>query len=189
MQNIPCVILCGGKSSRMQKDKCFLEFRGKSLVRYQFDRMSWFFEKVFISCKVDKFNGEFSELIFDIDILGKSLYSPMLALYSILKHFERGFVFIIAVDMPFVSEKSIQTLINECSNKLIIVAQSGEKKHFLCGLYHSSLAPLCLEFLRKDIHKIQLLSQNVQSQFVKFEDEEEWTNLNSVQDYEQCKNA
>ena len=189
MRNIPCVILCGGKSSRMQKDKCFLEFQGKSLVRYQFDRMSQLFDIVYLSCKMDKFNGEFSELIFDTDMLGENLYSPMLALYSIFRYFEKHFVFVIPVDMPFVSKKSIQVLINECFDALVITAQSGEKHHFLCGLYHSSLAPLCLELLHKNIHKIEALSQNAQSKFVKFEDEKEWVNLNSPQDYERYKNA
>lgn len=189
MQNIPCVILCGGKSSRMQKDKCFLEFMGKNLARYQFDKMSKLFDKVFISCKSDKFKGELSEFIFDEDILGQNCYSPMLALYSILKHFRNSFVFIIAVDMPFVSKESIQTLMKKPFDAKIIIAKSADKEHFLCGLYHSSLFSLCLELLQKNIHKMRALSQNVPSKIVEFSNEKEWANLNEPQDYEYYKNA
>lgn len=188
MQKIPCVILCGGKSSRMQRDKCFLEFEGKTLVRYQFDKMSGFFERVFLSCKADKFSGEFSSLIFDERNFG-DIYSPMLALHSILRHFDDEFVFIIAVDMPFVSFKSIERLINKRQNALIVSAQSGDKQHLLCGLYHSSLAPLCAEFVRKDIHKMRALSQSVACKVLKFEDNKEWANLNRPCDYEEAKNV
>ncbi len=64
---MPCVLLCGGKSSRMGADKCFLKFGGQSLVKWQFERLCGLFENVFISCKNDKFGGEFEEkmLIFD----------------------------------------------------------------------------------------------------------------------------
>lgn len=188
MQNIPCVILCGGKSSRMNEDKCFLEFKGKTLVRYQFDRMSEFFRKVYLSCKSDKFGAEFSSLIFDERNFG-DIYSPMLALYSILRRFDDEYVFIIAVDMPFVSFQSIQSLIDERENALIISAQSGDKQHLLCGLYHSSLAPLCAEFLRKNTHKMRALSQSVACKVLKFEDNKEWANLNRPCDYEGAKNA
>lgn len=189
MQKIPCVILCGGKSSRMQQDKCFLEFMGKNLARYQFDKMSKLFDKVFISCKNDKFKGEFSEFIFDEDILGQNFYSPMLALYSILKHFQDSFVFIIAVDMPFVSKESIQILMKEPFDTQIIIAKSANKEHFLCGLYHSSLFSLCLELLHKNIHKIRVLSQNAPSKIIEFTNEKEWANLNEPQDYEYYKNV
>ena len=188
MQNIPCVILCGGKSSRMQRDKCFLEFGGKSLVRYQFEKMSEFFNRVFLSCKADKFGGEFNSLIFDEREFGE-IHSPMLAMYSILKYFDDEFVFVIAVDMPFVKFQSIERLILQSKNTLIVAAQSAGKQHLLCGLYHSSLAPLCAEFLRKDIHKMRALSQSVPHKITKFADDKEWTNLNSPQDYESVKNA
>lgn len=189
MQNIPCVILCGGKSSRMQRDKCFLRFKHKSLVRYQYDKMSGLFKRVFISCKEDKFKGEFSQMIFDEKLFGADFHSPMLALYSILKSFENSFVFIIAVDMPFVSKDSIQALIKRTFKARIILAKTKNKEHFLCGLYHSSLASLCLDLLNKNIHKIRTLSQNAPTEFVEFAHTKEWANLNSPQDYELFKNA
>lgn len=67
MSEIPCVILAGGRSARMGADKCFLDFKAKSLIEWQFEKMSKLFASVFISCKADKFGGKFGEktLIFD----------------------------------------------------------------------------------------------------------------------------
>ena len=251
---IPCVLLCGGKSSRMGADKCFLKFRGQSLVKWQFERLCALFENVFISCKNDKFGGEFEEkmLIFDKNLgfnanLGANLgensspvlnlnenlsqnldsaanlnsqnanfrinskqnlqkganfrenssknprksedFSPMLALYSVLRHFQRGFVFIIAVDMPFLSKDSIARLILQANSAQIILPRTANKEHFLCGLYESAIFPLCLEFLQNKNHKIRLLTQKVATKFVNFSDESEFLNLNTPQDYERAKNA
>lgn len=274
MSEIPCVILAGGRSARMGADKCFLDFKAKSLIEWQFEKMSKLFASVFISCKADKFGGKFGEktLIFDENLeflnqnsknaLNSNLnsqsanlrvnlnanssanlnsqganssinsalsqishqnssvnsmssqisrensalnadlakpkrekmadFSSMLALYSVLKAFENKFVFIIGVDTPFVSEKSIQRLILSANEALMIVPSVANRAHFLCALYHSQIAPLCLKCLQNGVHKISALSQNLPPnalKFVEFSDENEFFNLNTPQDYERIKNA
>ena len=183
LKNIPCVLLCGGKSSRMGRDKCFLPFDEKNLIDYQFNKTSQIFKQVFISCKQDKFKGQFKELIFD----DGDEFAPMLALYSILKSFEKSFVFILCVDMPFVSKASVEKMANFSDESSIIIAKTKQKTHFLCGFYHSSLAPLCLELLQKKIHKISTLFYQVGGKIVEFDEESEFANLNTVQDYELFK--
>lgn len=277
MSEIPCVILAGGRSARMGADKCFLDFKAKSLIEWQFEKMSKLFASVFISCKADKFGGKFGEktLIFDENLeflnqnsknslnsnlnshganlsvnssvnsnpqgvnLSASLnsqgvnsalnqishqnsgsnlisnqissensalnanlakpkrekmadFSSMLALYSVLKAFENKFVFIIGVDTPFVSEKSIQRLILSANEALMIVPSVANRAHFLCAFYHSQIASLCLKCLQNGVHKISALSQNLPPnalKFVEFSDENEFFNLNTPQDYERIKNA
>ena len=263
MSEIPCVILAGGRSARMGVDKCFLDFKAKSLIEWQFEKMSKLFKSVFISCKADKFGGKFGEktLIFDENleflsqnsknslnsnlnsqsanlianlnsqgvnssinlnsqgvnssinsalnqiscensVLNANLakpkrekmadFSSMLALYSVLKAFENKFVFIIGVDTPFVSEKSIQRLILSANEALMIVPSVANRAHFLCAFYHSQIAPLCLKCLQNGVHKISALSQKLPPnalKFVEFSDENEFFNLNTPQDYERIKNA
>lgn len=260
MSEIPCVILAGGRSARMGVDKCFLDFKAKSLIEWQFEKMSKLFASVFISCKADKFGGKFGEktLIFDenleflsqnsknalnsnLNSQGANLrvnlnanssanlnsqganssinsalnqishensalnanlakpkrekmanFSSMLALYSVLKAFENKFVFIIGVDTPFVSEKSIQRLILSANEALMIVPSVANRAHFLCAFYHSQIAPLCLKCLQNGVHKISALSQKLPPnalKFVEFSDENEFFNLNTPQDYERIKNA
>lgn len=260
MSEIPCVILAGGRSARMGADKCFLDFKAKSLIEWQFEKMSKLFASVFISCKADKFGGKFGEktLIFDenleflnqnsknalnsnlnsqganlrvnlnanssanlnsqgVNLSANSMssqisrensalnanlakpkrekmadFSSMLALYSVLKAFENKFVFIIGVDTPFVSEKSIQRLILSANEALMIVPSVANRAHFLCAFYHSQIAPLCLKCLQNGVHKISALSQNLPPnalKFVEFSDENEFFNLNTPQDYERIKNA
>lgn len=277
MSEIPCVILAGGRSARMGVDKCFLDFKAKSLIEWQFEKMSKLFTSVFISCKADKFGGKFEEktLIFDENLeflsqnsknsLNSNLnshganlsvnssansssqgvnlsanlnsqgansalnqisrqnsssnlisnqissensalnanlakpkrekmadFSSMLALYSVLKAFDDKFVFIIGVDTPFVSKKSIQRLILSANEALMIAPSVANRAHFLCALYHSQIAPLCLKCLQNGVHKIGALSKTLPPnalKFVEFSDETEFFNLNTPQDYERIKNA
>lgn len=270
MSEIPCVILAGGRSARMGVDKCFLDFKAKSLIEWQFEKMSKLFTSVFISCKADKFGGKFGEktLIFDENLeflsqnsknsLNSNLnshganlsvnssanlnsqganssinsalnqishqnssansmssqisrensalnanlakpkrekmadFSSMLALYSVLKAFDDKFVFIIGVDTPFVSKKSIQRLILSANEALMIAPSVANRAHFLCALYHSQIAPLCLKCLQNGVHKIGALSKTLPPnalKFVEFSDENEFFNLNTPQDYERIKNA
>ena len=50
-----CVILCGGKSSRLNGangiSKIFLPFGDKSLIAHNFAKMQGIFKRVFIACK------------------------------------------------------------------------------------------------------------------------------------------
>jgi|GEM_PF-5304465 len=52
MLKTPCVILCGGKSSRMREDigvdKAYLDFLGKPLYQRQFEKLSLIFDSVYL---------------------------------------------------------------------------------------------------------------------------------------------
>ncbi|NCB12260.1 MAG: molybdenum cofactor guanylyltransferase, partial [Erysipelotrichia bacterium] len=52
MIDMPCVILCGGKSSRMKEDKTLLPFfNSNSLAQFQYDRLKLHFQNIYISSK------------------------------------------------------------------------------------------------------------------------------------------
>lgn len=185
LKNVPCVILSGGKSSRMGFDKCFLDFKGLSLIEYQYLRLSQIFNECFISCKEDKFQHKFQKLILDQQVKQND-FSPMLALFSVLSFFKDTFVFIISVDMPNVDKDTIETLFKACEkykDKKIFIAKDKVKTHYLCGFYHSSLASECLAYLKQDKHKISTLVQNLASLAVYFDEQDKFINLNFYEDY------
>ena len=101
-----CVILAGGKSSRMGRDKSLLPFEEfLTLTHFQVFKFNKIFKNVFVSSKFDKFNGEFKLIKDTFDD-----FSPMGGLYSVLSNFKNQNVFIIAVDMPFVKFETINLL-------------------------------------------------------------------------------
>ena len=176
-----CVILGGGKSSRMGKDKTLLPFgEFPTLTHYQFDKFSKVFDEVFISSKVQKFEPSLP-LIKDVF----DNYSPMGALYSVLSNFNNKKIFIIPADMPFLKLETIEKLYDEKSQ--ISVAKDDKFTHSLCGFYSSNLADKALEFYKSDMHKISNLFDVAKFNSVKFEDSEQFFNVNYPDEYEKSK--
>jgi len=185
LNELNCVILCGGKSSRMGQDKSKLLLKNQNLTQFQVYKFSQIFKSVYVSVKEDKFQSEF-QLIKDNAKF--SICSPMLALYSILSYFKNEFVFIISVDTPKISEKELLKMLPFLEQDYkIIIAKTPLYKHPLCGFYHSSLASTCKELLEKNEQKLGLLFSKARTQFVEFDNEDAFLNLNFPKEYEKFK--
>jgi molybdenum cofactor guanylyltransferase len=183
---ITCVILSGGKSSRMEEDKSLLPFfSSKTLIQYQYDRLKPYFKNIYISSKVDKF--DFLEKDFLILDANQDIFSPILALDTIFEKFKNQKIFIITVDTPFVSINSISKLIEESENYDICVAQT-EKIHNLCGVFSSNISLTIKTMIENDIHKIGYLLKNNIHKILKFPNDGEFININDKDDYKTALN-
>jgi len=187
--NIPCVILAGGKSSRMGEDKSLLPFNGySSLIQFQYTRLSEYFETIYISSKRDKVaflkeSGEYEGANFIFDDM--DIFSPLAALKTILKTLNNNEIFIITVDTPFISIDTIQIIIENSKNHEISVAQT-DKTHNLCGVFSKSLLPTIENMLNKDIHKINYLLKSSDTNYTTFNNKDEFLNLNTPEDYKKA---
>ncbi len=185
MKYISCVILSGGKSSRMQKDKSLLPFANKSsLALYQYERLKPYFKKVYISSKENKFDFIKDEKTLILDE-GKESFSPIVGLKSILSKLDEKKIFILTVDTPFVSISSIEKIIKNAKDCDICVAQT-QRTHNLCGVFYSSILLKLDEMLQKDIHKVGYLLKKCKSKYINFSNEDEFLNLNKPQDYQKA---
>ena len=179
---ITCVILSGGKSSRMGEDKSLLPFSSsKTLIEYQYNRLKPYFKNIYISSKVDKFDFLEKEcLILDEN---KDVFSPILALDTIFKKFQNQKIFIITVDTPFVSIDTIAKLIEESKDCDICIAQT-EKTHNLCGVFSSNISLTIKTMIENDIHKIWFLIKNNIYKIIELPNNNEFLNINHRDDYE-----
>ena len=210
-----CVILAGGKSSRMGRDKTLLPFGGfATLTHYGAHKFGRIFERVFVSSKFEKFNPSLP-LIKDADAdeilqsnltearndaptssaqiypqdtsnLSEPAFSPMLALYSILKNFPYESVFIVPADMPFVSEECVRELYKFSGEYDMVIAADESHTHSLCGFFSGDLADAAGELFAAGEHKIGLLRDRCRCKIVKFAREDEFFNINYQADYEQA---
>jgi molybdenum cofactor guanylyltransferase len=178
---ISCVILCGGKSSRMGEDKSLLPFSSSnSLTQYQYERLKPYFKNIYLSSKINKFDfADDNVLILDEE---KNIYSPILALNTIFDKLKNQKVFIITVDTPFVSIESINKLFKESKDVDICVAQT-ERIHNLCGIFSSDISLSIKNMINNDIHKIGYLIKNNKSKIVEFPDNDEFININNKDEY------
>lgn len=92
------VLLVGGYSTRMGKDKFLIDFNGQPQWEFMVEQLNSFFDEVFISCRADQakyFEGQ--KLILDeVENIG-----PMGAMYSSFrKNPTHDCIFFVACDLP-----------------------------------------------------------------------------------------
>jgi len=179
-----CVILAGGKSSRMERDKTLLPFKGyPTLCEYQYRRLSQFFSRVYISTKERTKFGFEADFILD----NTEDYAPTYALARILQTVKEPYIFVMAVDMPFLSEATIQRLIDAFDPSYdAVIAREDHTVHTLCGIYNKKILPLFEEAVKADKHKLQLLLQEANTHYVTIDDPHSFVNLNYPHEYEEA---
>jgi len=132
------IVLAGGGSRRIGKDKATLLFRGKPLIKYPLDLLEMYCDEIVISCEKDKYpNYNFRKVPDEFRWMG-----PLSGIYSCLKASKKPRFLVLACDMPFLSEKLIEHLIaNSGDHELVLPFHAG---HFepLCGIYSASLLPV-----------------------------------------------
>lgn len=169
----------------MKEDKSLLDFSSyNSLIEYQYEKLKPLFKNIYISAKSNKFDflKDKSTLILDEE---KDIYSPIIALESIFNKIKEEKIFIITVDTPFVKSDSINKLIENTKNYEVCVAKT-ERIHNLCGIFSYTLLSQINEMIKNDIHKVGYLLKNSKTNYLNFEDDNEFLNLNTRDDYKKA---
>jgi len=186
MIDMPCVIFAGGKSSRMGEDKALLPFGGfDTLTQFQLNKFSKLFKNVYISCKSrDKFafNANFIE-----DIKTDDIFAPTAGFIAVFEKLKCEKFFAISVDTPFIDENIISNILHVDAQDLdATIAKTNSGIQPMCGIYHSSLLPKFKKMLQENNHRLGLLLKNSKVNYVFFEDEKAFFNLNNPQEYKQA---
>ena len=166
----------------MGQDKSLMPFGGyQTLIEYQYNKFLPYFSNIYISTKNKKI--DLPNIILDDNI---DIYSPMIALKSILKNIQSEYIFILPVDTPLITIDTINVLLDQKDNFDIVVAQSNDKIHNLCGVFAKRLLPTIEKYIQEDMHKINYLIKNVKTKIIQFSNDDEFINLNTIENY---KNA
>ncbi|GAA9059379.1 molybdenum cofactor guanylyltransferase MobA [Helicobacter pylori] len=184
INDIPCVLLAGGKSSRfitnnIQINKALMPFEShSSLLEYQYTRLLKLFKKVIISAKKSyELNAPY--------LLEKEsdLFSPLFGIYNAFLTLQTPYIFFIPVDTPLVSFESIKALCG-IKNFGVVYAKSPTKEHYLISLWHQNIFNALSYALKTQNYRLSDLVKNTSSIAMHFNKEEEFLNLNTLKDYE-----
>jgi len=180
--DIPAVLFAGGKSSRMGEDKALLPFAGyTTLSQYQYQRLEKLFKAVYLSAKEDKFDFNASLIT---DTYRQS--SPLVGVLSVFETLDCDEVFVLSVDAPFVGEEIITSLLDQERKFDAVIAKSPHGAEPLCGIYRRSILPLAKKYLAADNHKLNSLLLEADTQFISFENNAPFMNLNHPHEYEKA---
>ncbi len=166
----------------MKTDKALLPFGGfDTLAEFQLSKFKPYFQKVYIGCKnKTKFNFE-AEFIEDLKQYED--WAPHIGLISAFEILNEDAIFVLSVDAPFFNIEHFEKLYKELNSKDAIVAKSTDGKQPLCAIYKKSILPHLKELTKEKQYRFSNLFEKISVDFIEFDDNEIFTNLNTLEDY------
>jgi molybdenum cofactor guanylyltransferase len=152
------IILSGGKSSRMGKDKGLLELGGKKLVEIAIGNLSLMCDTILVSSNSDDYSK------FGVEVVPDTIpdIGPMGGIYSALLRSDTELNLVLSVDLPFINEGLLRYLVERSLGVQVAVPWSA-KEHYepLCACYNSSLLPLIEKSILQGNYKLPDLFKNI----------------------------
>lgn len=189
-------VLAGGKSSRMGKDKAFLEINGKTFLANAVDALR-------PACSSIKIVLNKSQTHLVKKISTKYVFDhfenrgALGGIHAALKDCETKFAIILAVDLPFVSSEVIEKLCEVALNSKDFVAivprQNDGKLQPLCAIYRVKDCLSKIEDLLKknESASVRDFLEKVPTKFIEAnflsDDENLFFNVNQPSDFRQMR--
>jgi len=118
-KEITGIILAGGKSSRMGRDKGLCQFRGRKLVSYAIETLKPLCGRMLISA-----NNDFEDYSsFGLEVLSDEVkgIGPMGGILTCLKQSETEHNLVLSCDTPFVTTALFEFLLNNIEKRQVVV--------------------------------------------------------------------
>lgn len=187
------IILSGGKSSRMGKNKALLPFNDKTNIERIRDELQSLFDDIILVTN-DPESYEFLNLKSVSDEFpGKG---PLAGIHAGLMASDYEENIVVACDMPFVSAELASTLVQGLKHYDAIIPVIGGKRHPLFAAYQKRIVPEIEACLKEDrlrvIHLLDKLNVRYleETELQAYSDgslEEIFFNMNVPEEYEEAK--
>lgn len=193
--DIKGIILCGGKSSRMQTNKALLKLGNKTVIEIILDEMRKVFDEVIISANdCDDFS------FLNLPMIKDSFTDrgPLSGIYSALQYSNTQKNFITTCDLPFIESEMIEYLIKTDSEKDIIIPAINSRPERLFGVYKKSVLNIIEEIFKASVQDKSVKGsvyelhnkaevESIEINNLSFYNESLFLNMNTPEDYEKVK--
>lgn len=189
--DLAAFVLAGGQSTRMGRDKAFVEFEGRTLLTRALDLARSVSPDVWIVGTCAKF-AAFAPTVEDI-FPGSG---PLGGIHAALRSSSADLNLIVAVDLPFVTPELLSYLVERTreSPATVTVPHCGQGNQPLCAVYRRAFADAAEIALKEGRFKIDALFVNESTQVID-EDElkrkgfsaEMFRNLNTPEDLSKAR--
>lgn len=147
------LVLTGGKSERMKKDKALIEYKGKPHAQYIYDLLKRYCDEVYLSSRENQWIETPLHSLPQIHdtIPGKG---PIIGILSALEKHPDANWMVVACDLIHFNEKTIEELLAQYDSHKPAIAFKNAEKGFpepLCTLYTPSMKRILEDALEQDI--------------------------------------
>jgi molybdenum cofactor guanylyltransferase len=196
IKDITGIILCGGKSSRMQTNKALLKIGDKTIIEIILSEMKKVFAEVMLSAnECDDFTFLNIPIVKDIQVNR----GPLEGIYSALKESKTPKNFITTCDLPLINHKLIEYISTIESGKEISVPTINGTPQRLFGIYNKSVIEKIEEIfslseidksIRRSVYDLhhRISVELIKINHLHFYNKNMFMNMNAPEDYKSIKN-
>lgn len=179
------LVLLGGKSTRMNRDKSEIEYFGKSQKEHMYDLLASVSEQAFYSVRSDQQEPDATNQIADTFVgLG-----PYGAILSAFRTNPNAAWLVTACDQPFLTDKTLKFLISKRNPSKVATAFYNPETDFpepLITIWEPKAYSHLLHFLSLGYSCPRKVLINTDIELVKLEDATVLKNVNTPEEYEEA---
>ncbi|MDJ0617666.1 MAG: molybdenum cofactor guanylyltransferase [Calothrix sp. MO_192.B10] len=168
MKKISALILAGGKSSRMGRDKALVYYQGKPMLQRVYDVAQECTQEVYV---LTPWCDRYQHILpLDCNYLTESQpgNGPLYALCQGLKQISTQWILLLACDLPLLKTKIIQEWINTLDKVpeeiFAVVPHNSLNWEPMCGFYRHDALPELQSFLQTGGRSFQEWLSNIKVQ-------------------------
>jgi molybdenum cofactor guanylyltransferase len=196
--DVTAFIMAGGKSRRMGRDKAFVDFKGRPLLRRALEVARSVAADVRIVGGGDRDRQKLESYAAVVEDIFPDC-GPLGGIHAALRASSTELNLMLAVDMPFVSSRFLQYLIDEAritAPAIVVVPRAGGRRQPLCAIYRRDFADAAEAALRAGRNRIDVLFEVVKTRVLEEEEmaragfsSDLFRNLNTPQELEEEQRA
>jgi molybdopterin-guanine dinucleotide biosynthesis protein A len=172
-------LLAGGKNSRMGGfTKSFLKFKDEYFFQRILEEFKNF-DRIAIISNEKKLYKKYEVESFEDIIKDKG---PLGGIYTALSSINDS-CFIVACDMPFLSQEKLLSFYNYLDNYDVIIPLYKGRPQPLCALYNISVLKYIKEAIDNNDLKIMIPLKKAKIKFIDIDDDKLFININTPEEY------
>ncbi|PAV29450.1 molybdenum cofactor guanylyltransferase [Virgibacillus profundi] len=185
------VILSGGKSSRMGTNKSLLKLGNQTVIEHIANELQTYTDEVIVIANEPSVYKFLNLEIYSDRYIDKG---PLAGFETAMYHKNADAFIIAACDMPLISGKVYEYLLNQLEYYDAVVPVFDDQLHPLSGIYKKNVLPKIQGNLNKDVRKVKSFFDDVHVNFIhdfgQISDEllqRHFFNMNKPSHYEEAK--
>lgn len=187
------ILLSGGKSSRMGKNKALLPVAGKANIERIMDKLhAEFTEKVVVTNQPEEYQHLDTSFSIVSDVFPG--LGPLAGIHAGLQATSHETNLIVACDMPFIDLRLARYLLQKSIDYQAVVPQLKGKNQPLFAVYKKSCIPTIEQLLQERLLRVNQLLGNIKVYYLMEEEvpfninmDRVFFNMNYPEDYDQVK--
>ncbi len=183
------LLLAGGQSKRMGKDKAILVYHDQSQIKYGFKLLSGFCEKVFLSNRPEQSQRDIYKDHPQIQDIFPNNIGPMAGILSALRAHPAVAWLVLGCDLPFVDNETLRLLVqnrNPLKTATAYLNSDGNLPEPLCAIYEPQSWFCLLRFFDSGIYSLRKFLVSADTHLLKQPGQNELWNVNTLEEYHQA---